>query len=243
MFSAVPIREELNKDDFKYTAVCLPLVGTALGFVMFAILSLCNYFGVNSLIEALIITILPILFTGGIHLDGFMDCHDAFASHAGKERMLEIMKDSSIGAFACLYMVIYELSFFVLAFTLPKETESFLLLTALFSLSRALSAYALLKLPNARSFGMGKSLKDMADDNRSKKILLLESAMILALGSAVDLKLMIFMLAFAVVSYIFCTKKMEKLFGGITGDLAGWLLSSMELSMLLGLNIASGGIF
>ena len=46
---------------------------------------------------------LPLLVTGGIHADGFCDTVDALSSHAEREKMLEILKDSHCGAFAVIF--------------------------------------------------------------------------------------------------------------------------------------------
>jgi adenosylcobinamide-GDP ribazoletransferase len=42
----------------------------------------------------------PIIITGGIHMDGFLDTQDALSSYQPRERRLEILKDSHAGAFA-----------------------------------------------------------------------------------------------------------------------------------------------
>ena len=41
--------------------------------------------------------LLPLAYTGGIHMDGFCDTCDALASHQGRARKLEILKDSRVG--------------------------------------------------------------------------------------------------------------------------------------------------
>ncbi len=51
----------------------------------------------------------PLLLTGGFHVDGFMDTMDAFHSYQPKERKLEILKDSHIGAFAVIMLAVYGL--------------------------------------------------------------------------------------------------------------------------------------
>lgn len=243
MFSAVPIRISLKQEDFKYAGVCLPFVGMVLGAAELAIFKLCLYFGINNPVISLIMSVFPIAFTGGIHLDGFMDCHDAFASHSSKERMLQIMKDSNIGAFACIHMLIYELSFFVFTFLLPKKDEVLLMLAVIFSLSRAMGAFALLNLQGARNSGMGKALKDISDKKSSGYILIFEIVIIILFGLFINLKSAVFIVSGAILSYLYCTNKIKRLFSGITGDLAGWLLSLSELVMLIALNISTGGIF
>ena len=45
---------------------------------------------------------IPLMITGGFHVDGFMDTMDAFHSYQEKEQKLNILKDSHIGAFAAV---------------------------------------------------------------------------------------------------------------------------------------------
>lgn len=44
----------------------------------------------------------PLIITGGFHVDGFMDTMDALHSYQPRERKLEILKDSHIGAFSVI---------------------------------------------------------------------------------------------------------------------------------------------
>ena len=48
-----------------------------------------------------------LLVTGGIHMDGYMDTMDALHSYGNREKKLEILKDSHIGAFAVIMTVLY----------------------------------------------------------------------------------------------------------------------------------------
>lgn len=50
---------------------------------------------------------IPLLVTGGIHMDGYMDTVDALSSHQSVEKKLEILKDPNAGAFAVIYCGIY----------------------------------------------------------------------------------------------------------------------------------------
>ena len=56
-------------------------------------------------------TAIPILITGGFHVDGFLDTCDALHSYQPRERKLEILKDSHIGAFAVIMLALYGLIF------------------------------------------------------------------------------------------------------------------------------------
>lgn len=59
-----------------------------------------------------VLILIPVLITGGIHLDGLLDTADALSSYKTKEEKLEILKDSHAGAFA----IIIGICWFVLDF-------------------------------------------------------------------------------------------------------------------------------
>ncbi|MGL4732729.1 MAG: adenosylcobinamide-GDP ribazoletransferase, partial [Fusobacteriaceae bacterium] len=75
-----------------------PLVGIILGLIMYSSVKILSI-SINSplLIAALVVMIYVVL-TGGIHLDGLSDTFDGIFSYRSKQRMLEIMKDSRVGA-------------------------------------------------------------------------------------------------------------------------------------------------
>ena len=54
-------------------------------------------------------SIIPILITGGFHIDGFMDTQDAINSYKPREKKLEILKDPHIGAFAVISLLAYSI--------------------------------------------------------------------------------------------------------------------------------------
>lgn len=84
----------------RYTLYAFPLVGLAVGGGLLLWTWLAGALGLGQLLWAAGMTAIPLLITGGIHLDGFCDVCDALASHQSRERKLEIMADPHVGAFA-----------------------------------------------------------------------------------------------------------------------------------------------
>lgn len=60
-----------------------------------------------------ILTVMPFLLTGFIHLDGYMDCCDAIMSRRPLEDRKRILKDSRVGAFAVVMSICLFLIYFV----------------------------------------------------------------------------------------------------------------------------------
>ncbi len=75
--------------------------------VFFGWAVLCEKFAVGNVCYALIAAAIPLMISGGFHVDGYMDTMDAFHSYQSREKKLEILKDSHIGAFAAIMLVLY----------------------------------------------------------------------------------------------------------------------------------------
>ena len=94
MFSAIPMpRVEWNDRNMRYALCAFPLVGLAAGLVMALWVWLSVFLGLPNLLLAAGLTAIPVLLTGGIHLDGYADTHDALASHRSPAERQEILKE------------------------------------------------------------------------------------------------------------------------------------------------------
>ena len=81
----------------------LPFIGLIVGWLWYGVyLLLWKALAIPHLIAAVILAFFPMLLTGFIHIDGFMDCCDAIGSRRPREDKLRILKDSHVGAFACI---------------------------------------------------------------------------------------------------------------------------------------------
>lgn len=112
MYSKIPMPPaDWEKENMKYALCFFPWVGLAVGAVSAVLFWLLQQIGAGSMLRAAVLTAVPVLVTGGIHLDGYLDTMDALSSWREKQRRLEILKDPHAGAFAiimgCLYFVLY----------------------------------------------------------------------------------------------------------------------------------------
>ena len=108
MYSKIPMPPaDWEKENMKYALCFFPWVGLAVGAVSAVLFWLLQQIGAGSMLRAAVLTAVPVLVTGGIHLDGYLDTMDALSSWREKQRRLEILKDPHAGAFAiimgCLY--------------------------------------------------------------------------------------------------------------------------------------------
>lgn len=235
-----------NQKGMQYSMCAFPLVGVvifACGFGMFVLLS--YVFPFSDVGTAAVLTVLPVLMNGGIHMDGFLDTVDARASYKPKEEKLQILKDPHTGAFAIIHGICYMLLYFgfmtELVGALRSETrDEALRLMGIFAiggvLERALSGLSVLTFRKAKPDGM---VADTARDAQiwSKVILLLWIVVCAAGGMLLQPVAASAMLAAALLVFLYYRIISYRVFGGVTGDLAGYFLQLCELSMLIALTV------
>ena len=232
-YSRIPMPQvDWNEENMRHTLAFFPLVGAAVGAVFWGADALCRLLEVGAVLRAALLAAVPAAVTGGIHLDGFCDTVDALSSHAPREKKLAILKDSNAGAFAVIWCGIWLLLYFALL----TELHSAATAAAGFVLSRSLSALAVERLPSVRpasgpQAGMGAALKKASRFPRwaLAVYLVLYGGIVWLWGTpAAGLAAA----AAAVCFYFFYRRMALRLFGGFTGDLAGWFLQVCELLLL-----------
>ena len=105
----IPIPIKVNYDPKKLgkSIKFFPLVGLAIGLILYYTSIILVKFSKNNLINALIIIVIELMVVGIIHIDGLCDTFDGLFSYREKEKMLEIMKDSRIGTNGAIILVLY----------------------------------------------------------------------------------------------------------------------------------------
>lgn len=218
-----------NEHDNRLALAFLPLVGCIVACCFFAIQALSM--GWSPLLRGALSLAAVVLVTGGIHMDGFLDTCDAISSLKEKDERLAILKDVHVGAFAVIRGLVYAL----LMMALYAECDRPAAMAMGFVLSRCGALVLLCTLPNARKGGMLYAFQE----NLMKRAVLASAAVfavlasIGALVSAFPAALVAIALLTAFAAYFH--GKAHKLFGGMTGDLAGYALQMMELCWALGI--------
>lgn len=238
MFSAIPApRVEWKKENMRYMLCALPLVGIVIGAVLCLWAWVAQKLRLGTFLYAAGLTLLPALLSGGIHLDGFLDTADALSSHATPEKKREIMKDSHAGAFA----VLFGAGYFLLYAALASEAEMSVRAAAAIGLThvfaRAVGAFASTAFPGSGSTGLLATFRDAAAKKASAVLIVWAVLCAAALiwlapvgGSAA--------VVLALLSLLYLYFMSRRQFGGMSGDLAGFLITLAELMMLLGYVIA-----
>lgn len=204
-----------------------PLAGSVIG----GILSLIYFLGRKFLplqVLSVIITAGWVMVTGGMHIDGFADTMDGLFCGGSRDKKLSVMKDSRIGAYGTMGVVLLLLFKVSLLGVLSQR----LMIPALIlapTLSRWIITYAIIKFPYARESGLGKafSMDKSPWHFVFSSVCAIGIAIILAKSQGIVISLILF-----AASYIFIKYIMGQL-GGHTGDTYGALNEVCEVIVLL----------
>lgn len=236
-YSTIPVPQfPWREENTRYSLCFFPAVGVFCGGALALLALLCRILGLGAAFFAALAVAIPLLISGGIHMDGFMDTVDALSSHRERERKLEIMKDSHCGAFAVMYCGVYLLGSFGMLWSLWVEGAA-LAACPVYVLSRAISGLCASNLPNARGGGMLAAVTGHVPRARVNGILaavaLLAAAAMVALCPAAGAMGTAFALAWIP---LYC-RMAKREFGGVTGDTSGFCLQVCETVALLGLTV------
>ncbi len=94
------------KPEFGATAHAFPVAGAIIGLLGWFVLAPFLYLGVEPALAALVLVACLMLMTGALHEDGLADVADGFWGGHTLERKLEIMRDSAIGTYGTLALIV-----------------------------------------------------------------------------------------------------------------------------------------
>lgn len=230
-FSRIPMPHvNLSENDMKYCMAGFPLVGVVIGLVEYLMMNVIGVLGLGKMAGCIFLGMIPIIVTGGIHLDGFCDVTDANSSWQSRQRKLEILSDAHIGAFALIGCIVI-CGLYIAA--ISEINQNFLAFCATFTFSRALIGIFTIYTKPAKSVGMMALEHNLADKNINVMalviMLVLSTLFMVWFGGVTG----IISATFGLLTGIIKRRKAIKDFGGFTGDLAGCLLVNVELYMTI----------
>ncbi len=164
-------------------------------------------------------------------MDGFLDTMDALHSYQGKERKLEILKDSHIGAFAVIMAGVYGLCYMG-AFSEIQKKETLLIICGGFFLARAFSGISVVTFQPAKRDGMLSLFAGQAKKEMVRIALIIQSVLCAAWMIWQNPVPGIAVVISAWVTFFYYRWKTKKEFGGITGDTAGYFVLLCEAVMI-----------
>lgn len=225
----IPVHCPWNERTIKWALRFFPVIGLVLGVMLNGLLLIHPY--IPEWMVALLLLTGWIGYTGGLHLDGWMDVSDAVSSNGSVEKKREIMKDPHIGSFAVLSLIFLLVWKWGFLYELCKTSKQ--LLEIAFMLAPSLSRWGGLVfmyfLPTWKNSGLAWEWKRYL----SGVDLLISFIPILVLCGYVPFLfyILFYYLLFLSIYMLWSMKG----FKGINGDLVGTVIEGGELWILMGM--------
>ncbi|MDI1338689.1 adenosylcobinamide-GDP ribazoletransferase [Polaromonas sp.] len=231
------------------------LVGAVAAGVYSLLMALLPATDFASLVAAVLSTAATVLLTGGFHEDGLADVADGLGGSYERDRALEIMKDSRVGAFGAMALVLALLGKVAMVTLLgsvesalsgAEETpadlplDGWLVAAALFAahvVSRTLPLLLIRVLPHVGDAAGSKS-KPLADQITltSLGVAFVWAFSALALASyALPAMSLIVACSFSVIALLWMGRLFSRRLQGFTGDCLGATQQVCEIAFYLGL--------
>lgn len=225
MFCAIPSPFHVWDEEARPKMLLfLPVVGLEIGLIWWGIAELAAFLNFPTLVRGLATALWPFVSTGYLHLDGFMDVTDAVKSCRSLERRREILKDSHVGAFAVINVVILMIIQFAFAASTKGDWRILIFVPVL---SRCGSALAVTMLPPM-------STSQYAAQNINRRHAFVLTAM---LACTVGAGFLLcgrygFALVSGIAGYLIALRMGYKSLEGMNGDISGYALTISEVCSL-----------
>ncbi len=220
-------------EEFGKSVIWFPIYGWIIGLFMSFIYYVMKPLDVPYLTSFLIV-IGELFLSGGTLADGLMDSSDGLFSGRSRERSLEIMKDSLIGSFGMLSILI-----FINLYTLSLgsiDVPLYMILIAAPTLGRLNLVLSICEYPYARPYGMGKAFATY----RSKYAL--EGAFLFAILPALYFGWVYLILAgVSLLTGLYLNRWIVHKIGGTTGDTYGFVTEITEVLLALAFVLLTRG--
>lgn len=231
----IPYDEKTPLPDFQKQAQAFPLAGLVIALPACLVASLAIWLGLHSLAVGLLAVATTIIVTGALHEDGLADVADGFWGGHGLERKLEIMRDSTIGTYgtlALLLCVALTAAMMSQTVTVLSPLQFSIAILASAGLSRAAMLWPWVSMDNVRprASTSGTKAKDEAglsarfglpDDTTLRMTLVISLLPVLLFVLTFGLQIALITLLATAIGTQAVTKLAHHHIGGHTGDVLG----------------------
>lgn len=229
IYSKIPVPIfDWKEENMKYHLIFFPWIGAVIGVIVYLWNLLCTRFGIGIVAYTLIGAAIPLIVTGGFHLDGFMDTKDAFSSYKPKEEKLKILKDPHIGAFAVISFAIVGLIYTAAFSEIEKSVIGTFVVS--FFVARTLSAIAAVSFVSAKGDGMLYTFAEAGKKVKTRVLVFLAVELLAGYGLMIFLNIRagIVLAAGSLLCFLYYRYRSYKEIGGITGDTEGYFVVVCE---------------
>lgn len=220
----LPINVEWDTANLRRSLMWFGLVGAFIGVILAGAMTLFNRFDLIPAVAAIIILLIWIFITGGMHIDGISDMADGFFSMRDKEKTLEIMKDSHVGAFGVITIVFLLLIKFEMLkeFIIIEKNVWLLILPP--TIARIAAGLVLSFYETTKKSGLGYTFH--SSDPRI--FWAIGFVVTLIISSILNIKSLIF-IGIAILASNLMALWAKKKIGGLNGDIYGAIVETVEV--------------
>lgn len=237
LFTRLPIWKwvDVPKESYDKAVVCWPLVGWLTGGLCALIIMSCPVsWDINIVVTVALLA--RVLLTGALHEDGLADFCDGFGGGTSKERVLAIMKDSHIGTYGVIGLILY----FLLAVQSLSALPAWMAAPAIFAcdpFAKLCAGQLTNLLPYARPEGAKNKItySRMTPFEIGLQIIFGIMPMLFLVHKAGYMMCLVALAPIVVCMLLMLL--MHRRIGGYTGDCCGATFLICELSMLLAVDI------
>lgn len=212
----ISLPRKAEESDFGKSTSFFPVVGLAQGLILLFIYKLFSLVLPEPVVNVLVLLSLVIL-AGGLHVDGFCDTVDGLAGRRGRDEALHIMKDSSVGAFTSVGVMLLFLMKYAGLISLPVGHRSGVIVAM-----PVFSLWSMVLLARLHHYarvegGTGKAFVEHTGNRELATASLITLVVTLVAMSYIGL--LVYFLIFMVT--LFMGEYFRQRLGGVTGDALG----------------------
>ena len=233
-FSRVPVpaSTDFKAYPFHLGNAYFPFVGLLYAFLCLLAYSFAHLFFDESL-SVLLMLIVGLLFTGALHEDGLADSADGFGGGYNKQQRLAIMKDSQIGAYGVIALIML-VALKLLTFVQLAELSHWFLVTT-FIVASVLSRTSTLLLMQYSQYARQEQTSKSTQSSQSlpRHYFFVAIALSLFVLLLLPLATAVFVLGMLIANTLFWQRYFNNSIDGYTGDCLGLLQQLNELLIVL----------
>ncbi|MDE3027465.1 MAG: adenosylcobinamide-GDP ribazoletransferase [Paracoccaceae bacterium] len=155
LLTRLPMGQIANPPTLAAAVWAYPLAGVAVGAVIGGVYSGAVWLGLLASVASVLAVTAGVVATGGMHEDGLADLADGFGGGQTRARKLEIMRDSRVGSYGVIALVLALALRLTLLAAMVGGWRTIFALIGLAAMSRAVLPVLMLTLPQARAEGLG----------------------------------------------------------------------------------------
>lgn len=228
----IPIKYsfEFDPETFGKGYVFFPVIGAIIGLFLGFVTFVLEPIPVS--IKSFLIIISYLLIVGGIHVDGIADLFDGIFSARKRDRILEIMEDSHIGAFGAIGLILYFIGLYIGFEAILTGTGFLKVIICMPIIARSITVFLVAFCKYAKPNGLGKGMVDSIKPVSGSVIMILTLMVMFFVSIKIAMGVLITTVIMGIIVF-----RIHKALNGITGDVLGATVEISQLIFLMSVSI------